>query len=67
MRFQYDSGQRRSRLDRLSGILSEVPTETRIHFEMASFTEGACLKDIIDTVVRYSDSLGMNEQVCDIV
>lgn len=29
---------------------------------MASFAEEACLRDIIDHVVRYSDSLGMNEQ-----
>jgi ADP-dependent glucokinase len=29
---------------------------------MASFAEPACLQDIIETVVRYSDSLGMNEQ-----
>ena len=29
---------------------------------MASFAEEACLQDIINNVVRYSDSLGMNEQ-----
>jgi ADP-dependent glucokinase len=29
---------------------------------MASFAEPACLKDIVETVVRYSDSVGMNEQ-----
>lgn len=29
---------------------------------MASFAEEACLKDVINNVVYYSDSLGMNEQ-----
>lgn len=43
-------------------MLSQVPTETRIHFEMASFAEKECLRDVIDSVVYYSDSLGMNEQ-----
>jgi len=55
-------GQRRQRLDILASILAELPQETRIHFEMASFAEPACLQDIIETVVKYSDSLGMNEQ-----
>ena len=55
-------GQRRQRLDVLAGMLADLPAETRIHFEMASFAESACLLDIVETVVRYSDSLGMNEQ-----
>ncbi len=33
-----------------------------MHFEMASFAEEACVQDVIDNVVYYVDSLGMNEQ-----
>ena len=29
---------------------------------MASFVEIACLQDVVSTVLRYSDSVGMNEQ-----
>lgn len=46
----------------LADILANLPADTHVHFEMASFAETDCLKDIIDTVIRYSDSLGMNEQ-----
>lgn len=57
-----DVGQRRQRLDLLASILSGVPSGTHVHFEMASFVGAACLQDIVDTVVRHSDSIGMNEQ-----
>lgn len=58
----FDTGQRRQRLDLLASILSDVPSSTHVHFEMASFVQVACLQDIVDTVVRHSDSIGMNEQ-----
>ena len=57
-----DVGQRRERLDKLASILSRVPLNTHIHFEMASFVQVECLQDVVDTVVRYCDSIGMNEQ-----
>ena len=41
-------------MDKLSEILAAVTQETRVHFEMASFTEHDCLRDIIDTVVRWA-------------
>jgi len=49
-------------LDSLASILSGVPLSTHVHFEMASFVQAACLQDIVDTVLCYSDSVGMNEQ-----
>jgi len=58
----FDVGQRRQRLDKLASILSRVPVNTHVHFEMASFGQVECLQDIVDTVVRHSDSIGMNEQ-----
>lgn len=47
--------------------MSSLPFKTRIHFEMASFTDTELLNDLIEYVVPYADSLGMNEQVrlCD--
>ena len=56
------SGQRQERLRELQKVLVSTPRETRIHFEMASFAEEECLRDVIDHVVYHSDSLGMNEQ-----
>lgn len=58
----FNTGQRRQRLDVLASILSGVPLTTHIHFEMASFVQLDCLQDVVDTVVRYCDSIGMNEQ-----
>lgn len=36
---------------------------TKIHFEMASITEKNLLLRILDLIVPFADSLGMNEQV----
>lgn len=33
-----------------------------MHFELASFAEESCFRDVVDNVVYYTDSLGMNEQ-----
>ena len=42
--------------------MAAVPQTTRIHFEMASFTDEDLLRDLAKYVIPYSDSLGMNEQ-----
>ncbi len=60
--FPFQPGQREKRLRKLQHYLASVPKSTRIHFEMASFAEESCLKDVIDNVVYHADSLGMNEQ-----
>jgi len=39
-----------------------MPTSTLIHFEMASFAEEDLVHELIDKVLPYADSLGMNEQ-----
>ncbi|KAF6211865.1 hypothetical protein GE061_012381 [Apolygus lucorum] len=39
-----------------------VPRSTKVHFEMASYTEEEFLNSVQKTIVPYSDSLGMNEQ-----
>ena len=58
----FDVGERQELLGELRDLLKSVSMDTRIHFEMASFAEEACMDDVIENVVKYSDSLGMNEQ-----
>ena len=55
-------GERQLRLAKLKDVMTSVTMETRIHFEMASFAEEECMHDVINNIVYYSDSLGMNEQ-----
>ena len=56
------SGERQEGLGKVRKLLASTQASTRIHFEMASFAEEDCFQDVIDNVVYYSDSLGMNEQ-----
>lgn len=56
------TGERRKTLQRLRANLQQLPRDMHIHFEMASFAEEECLQDIVENVVYYVDSLGMNEQ-----
>ncbi|XP_063596795.1 ADP-dependent glucokinase-like [Penaeus indicus] len=60
--FPFQSGRRQERLMAVRDQMSSLPFTTRIHFEMASFTDTDLLNDLMDYVVPYSDSLGMNEQ-----
>lgn len=60
--FPFKEGERQSRLRKLQSVLKDLPLNTRVHFEMASFTDEQLLKEIMESVVLYSDSLGMNEQ-----
>ena len=43
-------------------MLAGLPPSTKIHFEMASFAEERLLLEIIEYIIPYADSLGMNEQ-----
>ena len=54
---------REARLAALKKQLATLPTSARIHFEMASFTEEALMQGLVEEVLPYSDSLGLNEQV----
>ena len=46
----------------LESVLAGVPSKTKIHFELASFTDVSLMDEIHKYVLLYSDSLGMNEQ-----
>ena len=58
----YDPDVRTTKLKQLSKVLSRLPRSTRIHFEMASFTEDRLMSELVEYIIPYSDSLGMNEQ-----
>ncbi|KAL8607397.1 hypothetical protein ACOMHN_024422 [Nucella lapillus] len=60
--FPYKQNERLDRLKKLQSVLESLPATSRVHFEMASFTDETLLQEIMDTVVAHSDSLGMNEQ-----
>ncbi|XP_023223115.1 ADP-dependent glucokinase-like [Centruroides sculpturatus] len=53
---------RKSRLQKVQDMLARQPKTTRIHFEMASFTDKTLMSDLIESIIPMSDSLGMNEQ-----
>jgi ADP-dependent glucokinase len=42
--------------------MQKTTMDTRIHFEMASYTDEHLLKDLTEHIIPYADSLGMNEQ-----
>ncbi|XP_013406311.1 ADP-dependent glucokinase [Lingula anatina] len=60
--FPFKPGVRKERLQKLGEVLASTSKNTMIHFEMASFSEEALLQDLVEHVIPYSDSLGMNEQ-----
>lgn len=60
--FPMDVSIRTNKLRRLQQALASLPSTTKIHFEMASITEERLLKELLDDIIPYADSLGMNEQ-----
>ena len=53
---------RTEKIKKISELLKSLPATTKVHFEMASFTEERLLLELIKYVIPYADSLGMNEQ-----
>ncbi len=60
--FAFDTKLRTERLKQLESLLQSLSPETKVHFEMASFVEQQLLEDIIEYIIPYADSIGMNEQ-----
>ncbi|XP_069187349.1 ADP-dependent glucokinase [Procambarus clarkii] len=60
--FPFPPGVREDRLLAVRDQMTSLPTSTRVHFEMASFTELDLLNGLIQHIIPYADSLGMNEQ-----
>ncbi|XP_042219499.1 ADP-dependent glucokinase-like [Homarus americanus] len=60
--FPFAPGVREERLIAVRDQIVSLPVTTRVHFEMASFTDTDLLTGLIQHVIPYADSLGMNEQ-----
>lgn len=60
--FCFDPDIRTEKIKRILKLLASLPPTTKIHFEMASFTEERLLMELIEYVIPHADSLGMNEQ-----
>ena len=60
--YRYDCEIRTQRLKSIRDILTSLPKSVKVHFEMASFSEELLLKELMEYVIPYADSLGMNEQ-----
>ena len=60
--FAFDTSLRTERLKQFENLLQSLPLEIKVHFEMASFVEQQLLEDIIQYIIPYADSIGMNEQ-----
>jgi len=43
-------------------MLAKTDRSIKTHFELASFSDEQLMKEVVENVVLYSDSLGMNEQ-----
>jgi ADP-dependent glucokinase len=60
--FRYNHSIRTMKLKVISDMLVSTPSDVKIHFEMASFTEDKLLKELLEYIIPYADSIGMNEQ-----
>lgn len=60
--FPYKEGVREKRMNALRKVLENTPETSLIHFEMASFGEVKMMESLMENVIPFADSLGMNEQ-----
>ena len=60
--FPFELNLRTEKLKKLQQMLISLPKSTKVHFEMASFTEEIFLQELMTYVLPYADSIGMNEQ-----
>ena len=60
--FPLDPALRTGNLKKIANLLSSLPPSTKVHFEMASFTEPKLMSELVEYVIPYTDSIGMNEQ-----
>lgn len=60
--YKFEVGIREERLLKVNKQINNLPTQTLIHFEMASYVEIELLQQLRQYLLPYVDSLGMNEQ-----
>jgi ADP-dependent glucokinase len=64
--FPFKSNEvRHERLQAVQRQMTSAKAKTLIHFEFASFVEIELFNELLENVVPYADSLGMNEQEVD--
>uniref|UniRef100_F6VUN5 ADP-dependent glucokinase n=2 Tax=Ciona intestinalis TaxID=7719 RepID=F6VUN5_CIOIN len=61
--FPFRAGERNSRLNMLQELMMDANQRKILtHFELASFVDESLITDLMEHVLPYSDSIGMNEQ-----
>ncbi|XP_049768707.1 ADP-dependent glucokinase [Schistocerca cancellata] len=60
--YPFEFGERMQLLARVREQMRSRPASTKVHFEMASFSEPKMLHDLAMYIIPFADSLGMNEQ-----
>ncbi|XP_064489593.1 ADP-dependent glucokinase-like [Ornithodoros turicata] len=58
--FPFQEGQREARIREVQEVMKS--TSVPVHFEMASYTDTSLLHELVEHILPYSNSLGMNEQ-----
>lgn len=58
--FPFEEGQREARIREVQRVMRA--TSEPVHFEMASYTDPTLLHQLVEHVLPYANSLGMNEQ-----
>lgn len=57
------AGVRERRLKLVQEQMKSQSPNTHVHFELASFAEPKLMMDLVEDILPFADSLGMNEQV----
>ncbi|PIK52129.1 putative ADP-dependent glucokinase [Apostichopus japonicus] len=60
--FPFREEERQSRLLELQKLMVGLSPDIKTHFEFASFAEEQMLRDLLQYIIPYSNSIGMNEQ-----
>lgn len=60
--FPYAEGERQRLLQRVEDMMVSTSDKTLIHFELASMSDEELFGNLVEHVIPFSDSLGMNEQ-----
>jgi ADP-dependent glucokinase len=63
--FPFSGNEGTGRVDKLAGHIQDLKMNqpsVKVHFEMASFTDVKLMTQIVNDIIPFVDSLGMNEQ-----
>lgn len=60
--FPFEKGQREKHVREVQTLMKRTDRAVPLHFEMASYTDTSLLHELVEHVLPYADSLGMNEQ-----